>query len=224
LTRLASAFVFTDAQIRHSVAHPPNPVILSGTGRRFFFRVRFLRTRRPVQRRISLHPRPRSGFRPVLWPSSPILRHHANQRFFSSSPAASFEYYLVIGGQGIFYMLQWSVITHRRAESLPVTHLHGLAPSTRAKRDPLFSVRCALFSIPYSAYVYSFLAPAHSLPTTPGGGGPTTFKNFTSSVTPIESNCFTIVPSNPFRILLFRKQGAGSRAARRLKTTKAILS
>jgi putative endonuclease len=39
-----------------------HPVIQSGTGRRFFFRVRFLRTRRPVQRRISL------GFR-LSWVS-----------------------------------------------------------------------------------------------------------------------------------------------------------
>jgi hypothetical protein len=38
-------------RVRRSAAHP---VIQSETGRRFFFRVRFLRTRRPVQRRISL--------------------------------------------------------------------------------------------------------------------------------------------------------------------------
>jgi hypothetical protein len=88
------------------------------------------------------------------------------------------------------------------------------------KRDPLFSIVCALFLIHNSAHLFSFVATAHSLPKAPGGRGrigPSNqiFSNQSLSdqipefpsppLTPIESHSFMNAPSNPFRMTFFRK-------------------
>ena len=93
--------------------------------------------------------------------------------------------------------------THYFATSVP----RICAPTQ--ENDPLFSVPCALFLIRNSVYPSCFLQTAHSLPNTPGGGGGNSLKISQIPLTPMESHCFINVPSNPFRILLFRKVGTG---------------
>lgn len=117
-------------------------------------------------------------------------------------------------------MLQHSVITElpiqppRRARpthSAPhyfATSAPGICSPTQ-KHDPSFSVPCALRLIRDSVYPSCFLRSAHSLPETSGHRGSSSLNISEISLTSMESNCFTNVPSKPFRILLFRTTGTG---------------
>ena len=101
----------------------------------------------------------------------------------------------------------------RRSEDsqrLPLPTVCSASLLCRKKNDPLFSIACTLFSIRNSPYPDYFLSPAHSLPKTPGGAGTAASQFRSSRVTPMESISFANVPSNPFRMILFRKSGTGS--------------
>jgi len=78
------------------------------------------------------------------------------------------------------------------------------------KPGPFFSITYTLFSIHNFVHPLYFVSTAHSLPKTPGGGGPLYPKFLTVRITLIESHCFANARSNPFRILLFREMGGGS--------------
>ena len=141
-------------------------------------------------------------------------------------------------------MLPFRVLVRHPTRSFP--------SASHAKRTPSFSITCALFSIHNFVHPLCFVKTAHSSAKAPGGGAVFSNKIFTFPLNPTESISFADPPSNPFRILFFRKQGWGwlvppsvfsprhrrptgqeiirnqrtssSPSARRLKTTKAILS
>ncbi len=88
--------------------------------------------------------------------------------------------------------------------------------ATRARRDPFFSTRCALFLKRNSFYPNSFPSLAHSLPKTPRGGGSFDISNeiilrSLPALTPIESISFKKPPIQPLKNLSLRKtpQGMG---------------
>src|SRR5271168_1676659 len=94
----------------------------------------------------------------------------------------------------------------------PVTT--SLRPCARPqKRDPLFSIACALFLIRNSVHPLYFVRPAHSLPKTPGGGVgvASQIPNHipTITVTPIESYSFARIAPKPNGILLFHHDPGG---------------
>src|SRR5271165_219009 len=73
----------------------------------------------------------------------------------------------------------------------------------------LFSTPCTLFLNHNLLYPSYFLKSAHSLPKTPGGSIGISNQVLEPPLTPIKSKYFIGVPSNPFRMLLFRKRGGG---------------
>jgi hypothetical protein len=75
----------------------------------------------------------------------------------------------------------------------------------RQNHHPFFSTPNRLFSIPTFAYPHYFQCLTHSLPKTPRGGVSRTSPNPTSPATPTESTSSPNVPSNPFRMIFFRK-------------------
>src|SRR5271155_3762610 len=92
----------------------------------------------------------------------------------------------------------------RRPRPTPPDH-YFVTPLPRSfapkqKRAPLFSTTYTLFSIHNSAYPFSFLPTAHSLPKTPGVGAASLTKvlNSRPPVTRLESISFKHVPSNSF--------------------------
>jgi len=98
-------------------------------------------------------------------------------------------------------------------KSAPQSANHSLQkpPASRhdvhssSDRNPLFSTASTLFSIHNFAHPLSLVAITHSCAKTPGVRGPINSLSI-SRATPIESNCFAIIPRNPHRIILFHKQ------------------
>src|SRR5277367_2171141 len=99
-----------------------------------------------------------------------------------------------------------------RANHLPPSLPHFfIASFPRAclptqERDPFFSITYTLFSIHYFPDLFCFVAIAHSLRKTPGGGAQVTSQIPNPSITPRESISSPKTAAKPSRIYLFRNE------------------